>query len=93
MKEKKEPEMRKILRDAESIICGDRQAQYGSPEENWGLTARWWSDYLGFKVTPEQATVCMTLAKIAREKFKHKRDNLEDGIGYLAISSQLQGGK
>ena len=35
----------------------------------------------------------MVLAKLARESFRHKKDNLRDGCGYLALTDELNGGR
>jgi len=78
-----------ILDEAKKIIETDRQADYGPPKDNWGRTAKIWSGILGTEVTPEQAVLCMVGVKLAREGFKHKRDNLVDAAGYLGIAEKL----
>ena len=36
-----------ILDAAKKIVTGDREKQYGSPEDNFGVIARLWSAYAG----------------------------------------------
>lgn len=37
------------LEQAMSIVCQDREAQYGSPEDNFEVISALWSDYLGWR--------------------------------------------
>jgi hypothetical protein len=41
------------LREAAKIIAGDRDAQYGGPEDNFTRIAKIWSVILGTDVTTE----------------------------------------
>ena len=40
-----------ILEQAMTIVCSDREKQYGSPENNFNLIARLWEDYMGYPFT------------------------------------------
>ena len=71
------------------IITKKRQAKYGSPVNNLGLTAKLWSATLGIEVTPKQVALCMVQLKIAREVHLHDRDNIIDAIGYLSTIDSL----
>lgn len=79
-----------ILQEAERIVNGPRQADYGHPIDNWTRTARMWSAYLGVEVTAEQAAMCMVLVKVARQANRPQRDNLTDAAGYCAVVELIQ---
>jgi hypothetical protein len=94
-------EKSKLLHEADDLIHGDRAKAYGPVEENWGLTASFWNGWLhgrgllppGKNLEPSDGTAMMVLAKLARESFRHKKDNLRDGCGYLALTDELNGGR
>ena len=75
--------MENILKKAEGLVTGARQASYDHPLDNFGRTAQIWSVILGMEVTPEQVGLCMVGVKLAREAYVHKEDNLVDAAGYL----------
>ena len=86
-----------ILREAEDIIYGDREATYGHPAKNLESIARFWTGYLKQKygieapLTPEDVCWMMALLKMSRQMNSHKRDNLVDAAGYLALIERVQG--
>jgi len=58
---------RKKILDAASVrVCGERNKNYGEPENNFGLIAKLWSDYKGVKISPVDVCMMMILLKIAR---------------------------
>ena len=74
-----------ICQEADRITSTDRQDDYGHPIHNLTRTARIWEVVLNLptgSITPEQVGLCMIGTKLARESFKHKRDNLTDCAGY-----------
>jgi hypothetical protein len=71
-----------ILREAERLVHGDRQGDYGHPAEDFGRTAKIWSAILGVEIKAEQVGLCMIGVKLARETHRHKNDNLVDLAGY-----------
>lgn len=80
-----------ILREAETIINGERQGQYGNPEDSFRLIAGFWSAYLGCTVSPRQVAEMMVLLKVARQRSgKGKRDNLVDICGYAALAADME---
>jgi hypothetical protein len=85
--------VKSILEEALALTRGTRQKAYGSPTENWGLTASYWSLLLGVTVTPQQAVLMMVLAKIAREQYRPKRDNRRDGAGYFDVLDIIETAK
>jgi hypothetical protein len=85
-----------VLGEAHKIINGDRQDQYGNPEDSFQLIADYWSLYLQDKldpgkiIYPGEVGVMMALLKIAREQIQGKRDNLRDAVGYLALVADIE---
>lgn len=79
-----------ILDDAKKAVCGDREASYGSPEDNFNTIALLWSDYLTTKVTAKDVACMMALLKIARIKTgEPKADNWVDLAGYAACGGEI----
>lgn len=79
-----------ILRVVEQIICNDRQDVHGNPENTFELIATYWQTYLRTHITDADVAVLMALFKIARlQTNPQHRDNILDGIGYLAIAGEL----
>jgi hypothetical protein len=83
------PQRGTILDQAKAIINGERQDQYGNPEDSFGLIAELWSGYLGRDIFTHQVPVMLSLMKIARQKHQHKKDNLIDACGYLALAADM----
>lgn len=81
-----------ILDAAKKIVTGDREKQYGSPEDNFSVIARLWSTYAGREFTPVDVAMMMTLLKVARIKTGHyKADSYIDACGYLACAAEIAG--
>lgn len=81
-----------ILDAAKKIVTGDREKQYGSPEDNFSVVARFWSTYAGREFTPVDVAMMMTLLKVARIKTGHyKADSYIDACGYLACAAEIAG--
>lgn len=91
------PPSQGLLSEAQELIHGPRQQDYGAWDENFGDLAVVWSMYLqrrgllveGKVLGPADTTVMHAIAKVVREFHAHKRDNLVDGAGYLAITDEL----
>lgn len=54
------------LREAARIIAGDRDVQYGGPEENFTRIAKIWSVLFGREFTTEDVAMAMVGLKMAR---------------------------
>lgn len=80
--------MTSVLEEAQAVIS-ERQAQYGTREENFGRIAAHWSVILGAEVTPRQVALCMIALKIARECWRPARDNAVDICGYAHCLAEL----
>ena len=60
---------KETLERAAKIVCTDREAQYGRPENNFSVIAGLWSVYLGVHIDAHDVAAMMALAeKIARIK-------------------------
>ena len=85
-------ELGKTLMDALEIINGERQDQYGNPEDSFALIAEYWSVYLhqrpnlGKSLNAKDVAHLMMLFKLARcSGQQFKRDNYVDICGYSSI--------
>jgi hypothetical protein len=72
-----------ILPEAHELINNERNASYDHPLDNFERIKKGWEVIFGIDITEEQVGLAMAWVKIAREVYKHKRDNLVDGAGYL----------
>ena len=79
-----------ILSEAERIVNGDRQADYSDPVKNFSHIASIASAIMGKSVTAEECCIVMIAVKLARENYKHKRDNLVDLAGYVEILHRIK---
>lgn len=77
-----------VLQEAQALVLGDRNADYGHPRQEFERIARLWSAYTGATIFPEDVPMMLILLKAARERHAHKRDNLVDIAGY-ALCAEL----
>lgn len=83
-------ERERILEDARACICGDREKDYGSPENNFGTISKLWSDYLGHPISSTDVAMMMALLKISRIKNGGGTgDSFVDLAGYAACGGEL----
>jgi hypothetical protein len=66
-------------------VHGERQEEYGPPEESFLNIAKVWSASSEADVSKEQVALCMLGLKLVRESNLHKQDNLDDIDGYNEI--------
>lgn len=89
----------RILDAAKSIITGEREKQYGHPEDNFKIIAEFWKNYLenrcvsssgSVALYPEDVAIMMSFLKIARiMSGNYKEDSFVDACGYLAIAGEM----
>lgn len=81
-----------ILSAAIGCVCGDREEDYGSPENNFERIASFWNTYLGIDaIEPKDVAAMLALLKIARIASGHaKTDNWIDLAGYAACGGELE---
>lgn len=79
-----------ILDEAKKCVCGHREQDYGSPEDNFGTIANLWGAYKCVQFTPHDVAVMMALLKIARIKNGGGScDSYVDLAGYAACAGEL----
>lgn len=83
-----------VLNEASTLINGQRESDYGTPQQSFGCIAAMWSAYLGKPMTASDVCNMMTLLKVARLRNGPHRDSNVDGAGYMALGAELsKGGK
>lgn len=98
------PTRQSILEEARSCVCGDRDQQYGSPENSFKAIASMWNSYLYARglmenhtgkwkgIKPEDVAAMMVLFKMARVATgQNKADNWIDAAGYAACGGEIGG--
>lgn len=83
-------EGKSLLLEADMILNGYRDADYGDPVENFKRISRIASAILNKDITDEECCVVMIAVKLARENYKHKRDNVVDGVAYMEILNRIK---
>lgn len=79
-----------ILNKAKECVCGQREQDYGSPEDNFTIIAQLWTAYLGYVVTPTDVAMMMILLKAARIKNGGGTgDSFVDIAGYAACGGEI----
>ena len=78
-----------ILEEANKLIGGDRNDDYGDKLTNHENIAALWSIFLRKKLTPHDVAMCMALVKVARLMHAHKTDSYIDLAAYAAIAGEL----
>jgi hypothetical protein len=86
---------RQVLNEAAEIVDGDRDNQYGSPENNFGriagaLSALGYRGPDGREIIPSDVAVILIATKIGRLSNTHgKRDTWVDIAGYAACGAEI----
>lgn len=79
-----------ILSKAEKCVCGQREQDYGIPEDNFSRIAKLWNAYLGDNVTDaKDVSMMMALLKIARIRSGGTDDCYVDLAGYAACAGEI----
>lgn len=91
MEPKRVMERGKILDEAKKIINGERQDEYGNPEDSHQIIADFWNVYLSSFIqkrtlVASDVMYMMTLFKLARLLGqKYTPDSVRDACGYLGL--------
>lgn len=89
------PERVNILNEAADLIVGQRQEDYGTPEENFQRIADYLNVHLkknletNTPISPRQVAEIMILLKVARTINSPTRDSYVDIGGYAGIAGEL----
>lgn len=90
-----------ILEAARKCVCGERQQDYGTPENNFETIGLLWGTYLRAahpklkwvfapnEVTPKDVANMMALMKIARAAVGNNVDSFIDLAGYAACGGEI----
>ena len=82
------------LEKAKEIVCGHRENEYGSPEDNFKTIADLWSVYKGVEFTANDVAMMMALLKIARIRTGTATDDsYVDLAGYAACGAEINSNK
>lgn len=89
---------KEVLDKAAECVCGQREQEYGTPEDSFKLIAELWEPYLRAKcvsrganvdVSPEDVAVMMALLKVARIAGPTPTaDSFVDLAGYAACAAE-----
>lgn len=79
-----------VLEEADSLINGERQQQYGNATESHQRIADLWAGYLGTDVTEFDVVNMMILLKVSRTRNQYHRDSYVDIAGYSALGERLK---
>ena len=79
------------LERAKACVCGQRENEYGSPEDNFAAIARLWSAYKeDVEFTANDVAMMMALLKIARIRTGTATDDsFVDLAGYAACGAEI----
>ena len=79
-----------ILDTAKQMVCGQREQDYGTPEDNFKTIADFWTAYLGYPVDATDVAAMMALLKIARiSTGTATADSWVDLAGYAACGGEI----
>ena len=85
-----------ILAEAEKCVCGQREQDYGSPEDNFNTIARFWTAYLQAAnkgkapaIYAKDVAAMMALLKVARIARGDTPDSFVDLAGYAACAGEI----
>lgn len=86
-----------ILKTAKECVCGQRQEDYGTPEDNFNTIANLWSVYMNAShpkfpigaITAKDVAVMMALLKVARIARGSSLDSFVDLAGYAACAGEI----
>lgn len=82
-----------VLEEARRLVNGDRQNQYGPPDQDFQRTARMWSALKGVEFSAQDVAAFMICLKLSRQTHQNKRDNWVDVAGYAECGNRCgQGG-
>lgn len=78
------------LENAKICVCGQREQDYGSPEDNFALIAKLWSVYTTTPISAQDVAMMMALLKIARiVTGTGTEDSYIDLAGYAACAAEI----
>ena len=94
---RQEPEpwtRQRVLKEAEKCVCGQRENEYGVPEDSFEMIGKLWTVYLDYatKIDAHDVAAMMALLKIARiAKSPDHMDSWCDLAGYASCGGEIAG--
>lgn len=85
----------RVLSEAEKCVCGQREHEYGVPEDSFEMIGKFWTVYLDYatKIDAHDVAAMMALLKIARiSKNPDHMDSWCDLAGYASCGGEIAGG-
>lgn len=78
------------LEKAKECVCGQREQDYGTPEDNFNRIAGLWTAYKGTVFTAGDVAMMMALLKMARIRTgTGTMDSFVDLAGYAACGAEI----
>lgn len=81
--------MTSMSEEAQQIVNGERQQDYGNINDSFLRIAGLWSAYTGFTIDKYDVAKMMMLLKISRAKNGNHRDSYVDIVGYVECVDKL----
>lgn len=81
--------MTSMTEEAQSIVNGQRQEDYGNINDSFSRIAGLWSAYTGFTIDKYDVAKMMMLLKVSRAKNGNHRDSYVDIVGYVECVDKL----
>ncbi len=81
----------RIIEEAQKIVHGQRNEDYGDMADSFKRIAALWSGYLGTQVDMFDVAKMMILLKVSRAKHGNHRDSYVDIVGYVECVDKLLG--
>lgn len=82
-----------VLSEAQGLVHGDRNEQYGAPAEEYRRTVGMVNAMLAAKLRvpldPQDLAYIMVCLKLSRQINKPKRDSLVDAAGYCEVAQWI----
>lgn len=81
--------MSSMTEEAQNIVHGQRQQDYGDMDDSFRRIAGLWSAYVGVHIDKYDVAKMMMLLKISRAKNGNHRDSYVDVVGYVECVDKL----
>jgi len=91
---KEAPVLDDILKEADRIVHGPRNSDYGHPIDDYSRVVEIFRMISGVELHPEEGALFMVAVKLARLRHNYEagiihRDSLVDAAGYLWVFAQI----
>ena len=80
-----------ILEQARKCVCGEREREYGRPENNFALIGKLWEAYTGMRYSAKDVAWPVTPPALARSPRRRRRSRLSTPAFPAALKSRKGG--